>query len=504
MYLTLYLLALAALAANAPAVLWTPGATSFIVIIGWIGIWRYSWGAVHFLRSLWYRQVAFPRRRRWLGEIEAATDGAEDLLPPEVFIVVTSFRIPAETTATVFTAAIREAATYPGRTTIVASLVEMADQRLVKDLFRRLAPPPQVRLVCILGQGAGKREGLATALRAVSRQAPLPGSVVIVQDGDAVLPDGCLRATLPFFGLQPRLAALTTDEDCIVPDAGPVLRAWHHLRFAQRHLLMSSMALSGRLITMTGRMSAYRVEIATDPGFVAEVEHDTLDHWRHGRIRLLTGEDKSAAYALLRRGAEMLYVPDVRVLTVEHPPAPDLLRTATALMLRWSGNMLRASGRCIELGPGRLGWFVWWCLVDQRISMWTPLIGPIAAVLLAIAVTPAFLYAYLLWVMVSRLAQALLLLAVRPRISGLYPLLIYFGQVYGALVKTWVLFRLDRQRWTRQDIAYVPPRGPWAARLHALGSAYLHLLALGTLVMVVAILAHLLPLPGMAAFAVPS
>ena len=147
-------------------------------------------------------------------------------------------------------------------------------------------------------------------------------------------------------------------------------------------------------------------------------------------------------------------MPDVQVLTIEHPPAADLLRASSALMLRWFGNMLRASGRCLALGPRRLGWFVWWCLLDQRVSMWTPLIGPIAAVLLAIAVTPAFLYAYLLWVMATRLVQTLLLLTVRPTISGLYPPLLYYSQLYGALLKTWVLFRLDRQRWTRQNIAW--------------------------------------------------
>ncbi len=161
-------------------------------------------------------------------------------------------------------------------------------------------------------------------------------------------------------------------------------------------------------------MSVYRAAVATDPGFIELIGNDTLDHWRFGRLRLLTGEDKSAAYWLLERGLTSLYVPDVQVLTIEQPPAPDLLRASTALMLRWFGNMLRASGRCLALGPSRIGWFVWWCLVDQRISMWTPLVGPIAAILLAIAVTPAFLYAYLLWVMATRLIQSLLLLTVRP------------------------------------------------------------------------------------------
>ena len=73
-------------------------------------------------------------------------------------------------------------------------------------------------------------------------------------------------------------------------------RDWHRLRFAQRQILMCSMALSGRLITLTGRMAAYPVRIATDPSFIDIVQNDSLDHWRLGRFRLLTGEDKSTAY----------------------------------------------------------------------------------------------------------------------------------------------------------------------------------------------------------------
>ena len=70
MYLTLYLLLLAALAANAPPTLWSPEATSFIIIVGWIGVWRYSWGAVHFVRSLWYRGFVFARLRQRLNALE--------------------------------------------------------------------------------------------------------------------------------------------------------------------------------------------------------------------------------------------------------------------------------------------------------------------------------------------------------------------------------------------------------------------------------------------------
>ena len=74
----------------------------------------------------------------------------------------------------------------------------------------------------------------------------------------------------------------------------------------------------------------------------------------------------------------------------------------------------------------------------------------------------------------------------RPTISGLYPPLLYYSQIYGALLKTWVLFRLDRQRWTRQSIAWVPALTPAGRRLRAAASLGLHLLALGALVTAVA------------------
>jgi len=498
--LTLYLLAFVALAAHAPDEIWNPQARPFVLLVGWIAAWRYGWGAVHLARSWWFRGVVFPRRRRLLARIQASDAGAA-LAAPEVFIVITSFRIPAETTIAAFTAAFAEAARYPGTASVVAAVVEPADVRLVKQLHRALPQGQGVRLILARERGSGKRDGLAVALRAVARRAPPPGSVVLLQDGDAVLPPGCLDATVPLFRLLPWVAAMTTDEDCVVPEAGPVLRAWHRLRFAQRHVLMSSLALSGRLITLTGRMSLYRAEIATHPSFIAAIQHDSLDHWRLGRLRLLTGEDKSAAWWLLRRGLATLYVPDVQVLTVELPPAPDLLRASTRLMLRWFGNMLRASGRGIALGPGRIGWFTWWCLVDQRISMWTPLIGPIATALLAATVSPVFLYAYLLWAMGTRLLQSLALLTARPTISGLYPPLLYFSQVYGALIKTWVLFRLDRQRWTRQNIALAPRLRPAQAASRALSSLGLHLLALAALATAVAFATGVLPPPSAATFA---
>src|SRR5690606_24909189 len=62
-----------------------------------------------------------------------------------------------------------------------------------------------------------------------------------------------------------------------------------------------------------------------------------------------------------------------------------------------------------------------------------------------------------------------------------YPFLLYFGQLFGAVIKTSVMFRLDRQRWTRQATTLARGAGP-AGRLREVSSSYMHLLALGLLV----------------------
>ena len=510
MYLILYVLLLLAVLLHAPDALLDPAAREFVLIIGLVGIWRYSWGFVHFVRALIYKNRTFPRWRRYTDRLLAAADEITEEpdsetasgprvdpaeLLPDAYIVITAFRIRAETVATVFRAAFDEAARYGRPVTIVASVVEMADERLIKQLFYRLDRPERVRLAVVRLPGSGKRDGLVAALRAVGRLRPAPDSAVVVMDGDAVLPPGSLRNTLPLLRVMPDLQGLTTDEDAVV-DGGTLIRTWHRLRFAQRQVLMCSMALSRRLLTMTGRMSVFRSQVALDPDFVAQIGDDSIEHWRLGRIKLLTGEDKSTWFWLLKNRMTMLYVPDVRVVTIEHPPSTRFLPAATKLMMRWFGNMIRASGRAVDLGPRQTGPFVWWCLIDQRVSMWTPLIGPLAALCFAVAVSPVFLYVYAAWILITRFAQSLMLLAFRDTISGLYPPLLYFNQVYGALIKTYMLFRLDRQRWTRQQIAAAEPeRGRIATFLRNTGSAYIHALALLALFTAVAFLTGLLQLP---------
>lgn len=419
----------------------------FIFIIGVIGAWRYGWATLHFIRSLVYRRIVFPRWRR---EAEALGDSS---LPDHMYLLVTTFRISTETTARVYRAAIDEAIQSGIPSTLVASVVDRADEELIKSLYRLMSPPERFRLVVVRRPGTGKRDALASGFTAIARLHPPRNAVVAVIDGDSMLAPGCITRCAPFFALSSRIGALTTDEVCEVSGEGIIAglyRTWYEMRFAQRHILMSSMGLSRRVLTLTGRMSMFRAEIVTDSSFIATVQYDYINHWRLGRFRFLTGDDKSSWYFLLKHGWEMPYVPDVKILTVEHPPHPNFLAGATMLMMRWFGNMLRTNARAIAVPRTRIGTFVWWCLIDQRLSMWTSLIGLLAALSGSALFGIELLWLYAVWILLTRFIMTLALSSARSKVSGLWPFLLYFNQIYGSLIKIYMLSHLNRQKWTRQ------------------------------------------------------
>ena len=483
-----YVAGLACLILLLPPVMLDPGSTQFLLIIGAIGIWRYSWGATHFVRSLIYRHYVFPR---WRYTADALGETAK---PSHLYLLVTSFRISTETSVRVYRSVIEEALRYGVPTTIVASIVEASDEVLVKQIFHSFQPPAHLKLMVVRIKGSGKRDGLATAFRAISRDQPPPGFIAAVVDGDSLLMPGLLAKCVPFFQMRPKLGALTTDEICAV-EGSAIFRNWYAMRFAQRHIAMSSVSLSRRVLTLTGRMSMFRGELLTDPSFISRVELDWIDHWRLGRFRFLTGDDKSTWYWMLKNGFEMLYIPDAQVLTIEAPPDPSFPKASIMLMRRWFGNMLRTNARAIALGPRPMGLFTWWCIVDQRVSIWTTLVGPIGALLATFMITPFALLYYLCWIGLTRYILALSLLSARPRVSAAYPFLLYYNQLVGSVVKSGLLFHLDRQKWTRQNTTL--DRGLSARqqrRMHRNANG-LHALSLGALVVAVAFLIQIIEWP---------
>jgi len=455
----LYLAVLGALAVSLPREFIVPGGAQFILLIGGIGLWRYSVGIIHFVRGMYFLHVAYPRLRakaRRLGE---------DSAPSHVYLMVTSFRIDAETTAKVYASIIREAVECGWPTTVVASIVELSDEMLMRAIWRRLDPPARVKLRLVRIPGTGKRDGLAYGFRAISRDVPDDDAVVAVVDGDTVLNPGVVRGTAPYFRLMPNVGALTTNEFCEV-HGSYLMSEWHKLRFAQRHINMCSMGLARRVLTLTGRMSVFRASVVTRPEFIGDVEYDSLKHWRLGRFRFLTGDDKSSWFSMMRLGYDTFYVPDASIHTVEHPPDPSFIRSARQLMFRWYGNSLRQNSRATKLGPRRLGWFTWYVLWDQRISMWTSILGLTAAIVAAIKYSGVILVAYLLWIGLTRLVLTTLLMATGHPVGPAYPVILYFNQIFGSLMKIYVFFRLDRQSWTRQKTSNSADSASFQQRLN--------------------------------------
>jgi glycosyltransferase Alg8 len=451
------------------------GTEGVILVMGVLGLWRYSWAAINFSRAAWYQLAAYPRLRR-----KAADDYASRAAAAHAYFLVTSYKIEPEVTARVYQSIFAAAAQSEGGATVVASVVDGADLRLIRSVFSLMRTDMSgVQLIVDQVPGTGKRDALAKALRIITGQAPTWRDIVIFVDGDSCVPIDIVERSAPYF-CDLSVGALTTDESVEITDA-PLFRDWFALRFTQRQVMMSSMGLSGRVLTLTGRMSVFRADLATDPGFVRQVQSDYLDHWRLGRVTFLTGDDKSTWFWLLKNGYRMLYLPDVQTVSMERQPLPGFVESAVTLMVRWFGNMMRTNGRALALPASKIGFFTWWSLLDQRISIWTTLAGPLAVLLTALFVNPAILPAYVAWVMATRYAFCVALSLFR-RGAGFpitYPFLLYFGQIVGAAVKSFVMFRLDRQRWTRQS-AKSGPRAA-SARLGNILSSYVHVLTLGWL-----------------------
>ena len=439
----LLLAAIMALALLLPSASLQPGGTHFLLAIGLVGVWRYVLRAVHFSRAMWFLRVRYPRLRKRAAALGAAGG------PSHVYFLATSFRIDALATGAVYRAIIEEAIDCGYPATVIASIVELGDRLLIGSLWQRLNPPDRVNLKFVRIAGTGKRDGLAHGFRAISRACPDERALVAVIDGDSILDPGITRQCAPLFHLLPEVGALTTNELCDV-EGGRLVATWHRLRFAERHLNMCSMALTKRVLTLTGRMSLFRASIVTDPRFIADVEHDSLRHWRLGRFRFLTGDDKSSWFSVVRLGWKTFYVPDAAIRTIEHPPDPSFLRTSRTLMFRWYGNSMRQNSRARQLGPERLGWFTYYILLDQRAQMWTGLLGLTAAFLASIRYNFYYLIAFVVWVGFTRCLMSLTLRAAGHRIEPLFVPLMYYNQIVGSLVKIVVSFFPDRQSWTRQ------------------------------------------------------
>jgi glycosyltransferase Alg8 len=413
-----------------------------VFTMGVVGMWRWSWFLVQVVRSRLYLHVVFPRWRRQANEV-----AVEDL--PHMCFMIPTYKEKMWVNELVYKAIVREAKSLAQPVTILVNGSSREENAAIRQILEEHDPGLKHIHLYELTQKDGKRKAMADGLRML-RTLNLPeDTIVALMDGDSELCPGVLRGSLPFFNLFPKLGALTTDEMPVVKGSY-IFSEWFHLRFCQRHYQMCSLSLSRKVLCLTGRFSLFHSRAAFHDDFINQLENDSLDDWLWGRFKFLSGDDKSTWYSLLRWRLDMIYIPDVMVNSLE-THSGSVAKRAYDNMRRWFGNMLRNSDRAIGLGPRRAGFFPWWCLLDQRISMWTSLITP-GLLLLALLLGKWILAGLILsWVCFSRPLMLLIIFMGRP--SHLKPVhfpILVATQWASAVIKVWNQMNMAKQSWNNR------------------------------------------------------
>ena len=472
-----------------PNTVWDSQTRTITFTIGLLGIWRYGWWFTHAVRALIYGSLVYPRLR---ARGEAAWQSG--WRPRHLHFMFTTFREHRDITEKVIRSICREVEQSGVPGTIWLGSGDRYDEEIIESYLRRFASHLDITLRIIRQNQPGKRLAIGLVLRAMNRGPVEPDDLIVFMDGDFVLGEGCIGKCMPLFKVYPDLEAVTTDEEVIC--IGPKwVATWLTMRFAQRRLAMKSHALSGRVLTLTGRMSVFRARHLMDREFIRLLEADHLDHWLWGTFRFLSGDDKSTWYYLLKHKARMLYVPDAIGYTIEVIEGSGLDRMVQNFR-RWSGNMLRNGSRAIALGPRAMPFFIWWCLVDQRLSMWTMLVSPVLAISASMLTTPAYLVAYIIFIALTRMLLSIFLYSYSRKVDIAYPAILYFNQLINASVKVYCLWRLSKQRWSNRGNQSAGMDGAgWLSFYRTWMARYLTVFSVACLFIAVMMYSGLLPLP---------
>jgi mannuronan synthase len=472
-----------------PNSIYDPELREITYVIGILGVWRYSWWFNHFARAKIYEKIAYPRMAARAKDVWDS-----GWRPRHLHIQMTTFREHREISETVIRGLVQQIRECGIPATLWLGSSELPDEIKIANHLKIVGADCDITLKIIRQNQPGKRVAIALILRAMSRAMVPKDDLVMFMDGDFVIHSGCLRKCLPLFAIDPGLHALTTNEDVIVK--GPWwMTPWLNMRFAQRRLAMQSHALSGRVLTLTGRMSVFRAEHIMKNEFIRLQEADYLNHWLWGTFRFLSGDDKSTWYTLLKYGVRMTYVPDANGTTIEVVEGSGYRRMVENLR-RWSGNMLRNGARAIALGPTKMPFFIWWCLVDQRIAMWTMLFSPLLAIAGALKVGWAFLGAYVVYIMITRMLLSMVLWTYAREVDLHYGWTLYTNQLLNAAVKIYMLWRLSKQRWANRGNQTQGMGGQtFLSRAKDWMAVYLTAISFGGLFLTVMLYTELLAIP---------
>ena len=468
--------------------LFDPATQRITFVLGALGAWRYSWWFTHFCRALIYEKRVYPRLKA-----KAEAVWAAGYRPRHVHFMMTTYKEERSITEAVVDAICAEIRSTGLPATIWLGSGDRYDEEVIHERLQFWGDLP-IDLICVRQNVSGKRAAIGLVLRAMNRYRIKNDDIIVFMDGDFVFDTGLIRKCAPLFVSEPDLQAVTTGERVIV--RGPHwIYVWLMMRFAQRHMVMQSHALSNRVLTLTGRCSLFRAGRLKDRQFIRMLEADHLNHWIWGRFRFLSGDDKSTWYRLLSLQSRMLYVPDANGFTIEIIEGSGLGRMVQNFR-RWSGNMLRNGSRAIALGPRKMPFFIWWCLVDQRISMWTMLISPLLAVTAASLTSLDYILSYVVFVLLSRMLLSMVIYRYSEQVHISFPFILYFNQLINASVKVYCYFRLHKQRWSNRGNQKSEDGQGLIYQLKEYYASYLTILHVAMLMIFVLWIAQAIEMPG--------
>ncbi len=418
-----------------------------LITLSLFAIWRYGWMIINYSRALIYRFYSYPKIKEEIAHIPEHLK-----YPKHLYFMIPSYKEEDWVSIETFRSILSEVQTIPSAVTIVVATAEKKEDAVITQIFKAYRGDKKIDLI-FQHQKDGKRIAMGHALRAIARryhQLALidPNSVTIFMDGDSYMESGFLQKILPVFATDKNLGAVTTNEVAFIDTKSKWYKEWFNMKFGQRHIQFQSHSLSRKVMTLTGRLSAYRTDIVIKEDFISKVEHDVLIHPLHGKFRFLMGDDKSTWFYLLKNSYNMLYIPDALCYSIESRDG-NFFELSISLPFRWNGNMLRNNSRALALGAKKTGLFIWFVILDQRMNMWTSLVGITSAIILAIFKSIYYLLFFFIWIIFIRLFQ-LLFIAFGGHSVSLYSLpLMLYSQWVGAIVKIRAFYDLANQKWSK-------------------------------------------------------
>jgi len=415
-----------------------------LVGIAFLAVWRYGLLLVNYLRAIIYAWHVYPQ---YLKTIEAIDFDAR--FPDTIYFIIPSYKEDSWVTTEVFQSLIEEINRVPCNAVIVVSTATDYEDGVIRNVYDSHPNTKNMKII-FQKQNSGKRIAMGNALRVVAREYNKneedTNSVTFFMDGDTYIPLDTLKKSLPFFKIDSKLGALTTNEVGLIESQSNWYKDWFSLKFAQRHLLFQSHSLSKRVLTLTGRFSLFRTTAVIQEGFISLIENDIIIDPNFGKFRFLMGDDKSSWYYMMKQGWNLLYLPDVIAYSLESRDG-DFLEISRTLPYRWYGNTLRNNKRARALKNQPL--FIKYLFYDQLALMWTSLAGVVAVIFLSIFKSIFYLPLYLAWVIYVRIFQMGVFSSMGHKVSlRTLPLMLY-GQWYGSYIKIRAFFNLTDQKWSK-------------------------------------------------------